>query len=114
MKKAISFLSTLALAAVLLVGCGANEAGVTDGTYTATTDGLKGPIAVEVTVASGKISDVVILENQETETIFASIEEYLIPEIIENNSADIDTLAGATTSSAAVLEAVKMALETAK
>ncbi|HAX71946.1 MAG TPA: FMN-binding protein [Firmicutes bacterium] len=110
MKKV---LSTVALAAVLLVGC-SSSAKYTDGTYTGNAEGLKGPIDVEVTIKDGSISDVVILENQETETIFASIEEYLIPDIIKANSADIDTLAGATTSSAAVLDAVNVALDSAK
>lgn len=112
MKKGL--LSTLALSAVLLAGCKGNEAGYTDGTYTGESAGLKGPINVEVVINDGKISDVVILDNNETETIFESIKEYLIPDIIANNSAEVETVSGATTSSAAVIEAVKTALESAK
>lgn len=112
MKK--SFLSAMALTAILLVGCGSNETGYTDGTYTGESAGLKGQINVEVIIKDGKISDVVILDNNETETIFESIKEYLIPDIIANNSAEVETVSGATTSSAAVIEAVKTALESAK
>lgn len=79
-----------------------------------TRDGLKGPIEVEVKVADGKLSDIVILDNKETETIFESIKEYLIPDMIEKNTSEVETVSGATTSSKAVIKAVGNALEEAK
>ena len=113
MKRFGITLATVALGATLLVGCGGSSE-YTDGTFTGTSEGLKGEITVEVTIKDGAIETINIPENKETETIFASIEEYLIPEIIEANSADVDTLAGATTSSTGVIEAVQAALDQAQ
>lgn len=101
------------LAATLLVGCGGSDK-FKDGTYKGKSDGLKGPIEVEVKVADGKLSDIVILDNKETETIFESIKEYLVPDMIKKNTSEVETVSGATTSSKAVIKAVGNALEEAK
>ena len=114
MKKLAVLLATVTLGTTLLVGCGSSKASYKDGTYTGVSAGLKGDITVEVTIEGGEIKDVVIPENNETETIFASIREYLVPDIIKANSADVETVSGATTSSKGVLEAVEKALEQAK
>lgn len=115
MKKMSTLLSMVVLSMILLAGCGSKTSeGLKDGSYIGESAGLKGLIQVEVEVKDGKIADVIILDNNETETIFESIEEYLIPDIIKNNSADVETVSGATTSSAAVLEAVKSALKQAE
>lgn len=113
MKRLVLALSTVALAATLLVGCGGSDK-YNDGTYTGKSEGLKGEITVEVTVSGGKIESIEIPENKETETIFASIREYLVPDVIEANSTDVETVSGATTSSEGVLEAIDNALEQAK
>lgn len=113
MKRLALGLTAVALSATLLVGCGGSNS-YTDGTYTGKSEGLKGEITVELTVKGGKIESINIPENKETETIFASIREYLVPEVIEANSTDVDTISGATTSSEGVLEAIDNALEQAK
>lgn len=85
-----------------------------DGTYEGTGKGYHGEIKAEVTVSEGKISDVEILEQSETETIYESAEEPVIKSIIESNSYNVDTVSGATKSSRGIMAAVKDALEKAK
>ena len=112
MKKIALLLATVILTTGALIGCGSDK--FKDGTYTGESAGLKGPIKVEAKIDGGKLSEIEILENKETETIFESIKEYLIPDMIEKGTADVDTVSGATTSSKAVIEAVQSALESAK
>lgn len=85
-----------------------------DGTYEGAGKGYHGEIKAEVTVSEGKISDVEILEQSETETIYESAEEPVIKSIIESNSYNVDTVSGATKSSRGIMAAVKDALEKAK
>lgn len=113
MKRLALALTTVVLGATLLVGCGGSDK-YNDGAYTGKSEGLKGEITVEVIVSGGKIESIEIPENKETETIFASIREYLVPDVIKANSTDVETVSGATTSSEGVLEAIDNALEKAK
>ena len=69
-------------------------AGYKDGTYTGEADGFGGTVAVEVTVKDGKI-------------------EAVIPKIIEAQSAEVDTISGATFSSTGIKNAAEQALEQA-
>ena len=58
----------------------------------------------------GSITAITVTESSETEAIFASVERDLIPEIIRTQSLEVDTLAGATISCQAVLDAVAAAI----
>ena len=71
-------------------------AGYKDGTYTGEADGFGGTVAVEVTVKDGKIEAVEV-----------------IPKIIEAQSAEVDTISGATFSSTGIKNAAEQALEQA-
>lgn len=82
----------------------------TDGTYETTVDGAQGPLSVEVTITDGDISDVVILEHEETEDLADPALEDVPATIIESNSTDVDTVSGATVTSEAITEAVDTAL----
>ena len=90
-----------------------NIADVPDGVYEGTAPGFIGPIVVSVEVAGGEIVNIEVLEQEETPTYF--VEAYpLIPErIMEEQSLDVDTQTGATSSANGIVAAVENALLTA-
>lgn len=94
------------------LGLGAKVRAATynDGTYEATVDAAHGPLSVEVTVADGVISDVVVTEHSETEGLTDPAVTDLPTEIVESNSTDVDVVSGATLTSKAVKSAVDEAL----
>ena len=77
-------------------------------------DGFGGEIKVKVTMDGDKIAAVEILENSETAGISDTALEEIPKAIVEANSADVDTVTGATFSSEGIIEAVKDALSKAK
>ena len=79
-------------------------AGYKDGTYTGEADGFGGTVAVEVTVKDGKIEAVEVTSAEK---------EDIIPKIIEAQSAEVDTISGATFSSTGIKNAAEQALEQA-
>lgn len=83
---------------------------VADGKYTGTATGFKSDITVEVTVASGKITDVKIVDQGETPDRFTKAEELVPGEIIAKQSVQVDAASGATMSSDAIMQAVLNAL----
>lgn len=87
--------------------------GLTDGTYTGHGTGFGGDITVEVTVAGGKITSCKIksAENETPEYLDAA--KILVDKVTEEQSADVDTVSGATLSSNGILEAVRDCLEQA-
>lgn len=94
----------------------AAEAGVsggnyTDGTYQGTATGFGGDITVEVTIADGKIADVEILSADKEDSAYLTMAKDIIPEIIDAQSADVDTISGATFSSTGIKNATAQALE---
>lgn len=94
------------------LGLGAKVRAATynDGTYEATVDAAHGPLSVEVTVADGVISDVVVTEHSETEGLTDPAVTDLPAEMVETNSTDVDVVSGATLTSNAVKSAVDEAL----
>ena len=85
-----------------------------DGTYSGESKGNNGTVKVEVIVKDGFIDAINVTEHHDTSTIFASIQNELIPSIIYNQETEsVDAVSGASNSSAAVLEAVTNALSTA-
>lgn len=85
-----------------------------EGVYSAVKKGNNGDVKIEVTVKEGLIQEIKSIENSETGPIFKSVEEKLIPQIIYNQSVELDVVSGASYSSKAVLEAVKEIIEKAK
>ena len=67
-----------------------------DGTYDGEADGFGGTIAVEVTVEGGQITDLAITSADGEDSAYLSNAEAIIPKIIEAQSADVDTISGAT------------------
>ncbi|MFW0861552.1 MAG: FMN-binding protein [Dethiobacter sp.] len=81
-------------------------AGVADGTYSGTASGFKGEIALEVTVAGGKITAINVTAQQETADRWADAKK-VIEEIIAKQTVQVDTVSGATISSDAIIKAVQ-------
>lgn len=83
--------------------------GVPDGKYTGTAEGFKSTIKVEVTVAGGKITEIKVLEQNETPDRFEKATK-VIGEIIAKQSVQVDAASGATMSSDGIIQAVVNAL----
>lgn len=85
-----------------------------DGTYDGEADGFGGIIAVEVTVEGGQITDLAITSADGEDSAYLSNSEAIIPKIIEAQSADVDTISGATFSSTGIRNAAQEAIEKAE
>ena len=90
-----------------------NGAGYKDGTYTGEADGFGGTVAVEVTVKEGKIEAVEVTSAEKEDGAYLAMAEDIIPKIIEAQSAEVDTISGATFSSTGIKNAAEKALEQA-
>lgn len=89
------------------------ENGYQDGTYRGEADGFGGAIQVEVKVTSGKISGVEIISAEKEDGAYLNMAKDIIPEIIEAQTFEVDTISGATFSSTGIKNAVQEALERA-
>jgi fumarate reductase flavoprotein subunit len=84
-----------------------------DGEYEATVDGQAGPMTVKVVIAGGVIAEVVVVSNNETPSIAKAALESIPAAIVNNNSATVDAVAGATMTSERIMNAVALCLEQA-
>lgn len=122
MKKTKLFTVICVLLAVVLLaaGCGGSTSPAStsvykDGTYEGTSDkGIQPGLKVSVTIKDDKITDVTVVENHETEGIGSRAVAELPGKIVEAQSTEVETISGASLSSAAIKEAVNLALEHAK
>lgn len=88
-----------------------NPGGVAkDGTYTAEAYGRNGYLTVETVISGGKITSVTVTEHTETAGIADGALKHIPTRIVENNSINVDTVAGATLTSNAIIEAVKASI----
>ena len=85
----------------------------TNGVWNGTAQGFGGDIQVEVTVEGGSITDISIVSAEKEDGAYLSMAEDIIPKIIDAQSADVDTISGATFSSTGIKNAVTQALEEA-
>ena len=128
MKKAMLYLTSF-LMICSMAGCStpkkdepAAATGMKAGTYTATSQGMNDAVEVTVEVSEDAIVSVKVTKDSETPGIGGVLKNaagteldeggkaptVLIPEeIVANQSLDVDTVAGATITSAAVINAVK-------
>ena len=105
----------IVVAAAALLVAGAAQAAYKDGSYTGEGQGRASKIQVQVDVKGGKIADVKVLKQGETEMIFGAAQDEMLPKIIEKNGVDgVDNAAGATLSSEGIRAAVKDALSKAQ
>lgn len=101
MKKIL----TLALAACMLLGAAASAE-----TYTASAKGLNGDVTVSVSVEDGAVTTIDVTESAETAGLGDVAMEKIIEKIIAGQTLAVDSIAGATFSSKAVLTAVEACL----
>ena len=91
-------------------GCSTNYK---DGTYTGEADGFGGTIQVEVKIEKSKIVEINVISAEKEDGAYLSMAKDIIPKIIDAQSADIDTISGATFSSTGIKNASEQALEKA-
>ena len=93
----------------------ASDAAYTDGEYTASGKGIGGEVPVTVTIKNGKISEVTVGDNSETQGIGSKAIEQLPAKIVEAGGTEgVDAVSGATVTSKAIFTAVDEALAQAK
>jgi len=113
MKKLVGML----LALVLLTGvlpCGAMaEAIYTPGTYESSAQGMRGEVVVTMTFDANSITAVTAVGVNETPDIGTKALEQLPDAILNAQSVEVDAIAGATITSAAILTAAKSCVEQA-
>lgn len=85
-----------------------------DGTYEGEAEGFGGMITVQVTVENGQMTDLSILSADGEDSAYLSNAKDIIPKILEAQSADVDTISGATFSSTGIKNATAEALEKAE
>lgn len=81
-----------------------------DGVYTGSAQGYGGTTTVRVTVSGGKITDITVLSENDTDQFFSKAKDPIIKAIIAGQNPDVDTVSGATYSSNGIINAVKNAL----
>lgn len=84
-----------------------------DGTYTGEADGFGGTIQVEVKIEKSKIAEINVISAEKEDGAYLSMAKDIISKIIDAQSADIDTISGATFSSTGIKNASEQALEKA-
>ncbi len=117
MRKLLIILSIMILSLGSLAGCTTTEKEeqtsgtypVEDGTYQGIGAGFEGDIVVDVTIESGEITNVVVVEHKESKP--QGVEQY--PALIIENGIDADVVAGVTVSSEGIKAAVLNAIDVA-
>lgn len=84
-----------------------------DGTYTGEADGFGGTIQVEVKIEKNQIAEINVVSAEKEDGAYLSMAKDIIPKIIDAQSADVDTISGATFSSTGIKNASEQALEKA-
>lgn len=100
-------ISLLAAAAVMTGSVAMAE------TYSATGNGYHGEMTVNVTIEDGKITDVELGDNHETNVVIDRAFPVIRERILEANTADVDSVTAATFSSYAIKTAVADAMQQA-
>ena len=103
----IKLISLLAAAAVMTGSVAMAE------TYSATGNGYHGEMTVNVTIEDGKITDVELGDNHETNVVIDRAFPVIRERILEANTADVDSVTAATFSSYAIKTAVADAMKQA-
>ena len=90
-----------------------SDMNLADGTYEGTGKGFGGEIKVEVQVKDGKVANIEILEHGETPNLSDPAIEGIPKAIVEEQSIEVDSVSGATSSSKGIKNAVMDALSKA-
>lgn len=110
--------ATAAAGTTAAAAAGATSTGLANGTYTGTTIETKwGPVQVQVTIAGGKLTDVVALQTPNDRQKSVSINAAAVPtlrtEALTAQSASIHTVSGATYTSDGYKQSLQSALDQA-
>ena len=84
-----------------------------DGSYTASAHGFGGDVTVTVTIQGGYIADITVDDASGEDAAYFSMAEGILEDILAAQSAEVDTVSGATFSSMGLTNAVAAALEEA-
>ena len=84
-----------------------------NGTFSGSGEGFEGTITVNVTIENDKITNISVVSASDDEPYWSE-GKGIISRIISAQSANVDTVSGATFSSGGILDAVKAALSSAK
>ncbi|MDD7363270.1 MAG: FMN-binding protein [Peptoniphilus sp.] len=85
-----------------------------DGIYVSQGRGMQGDISIEMRVRDGYIDSVRVTEHEENVGVVEDAFEQLQDKVIRKQSADVDTVSGATEASYGFLEAVKNCIREAE
>lgn len=85
------------------------EAGLIDGTYSATGTGYNGPVEVIVVIEDGQITQITLGENNE-DGPYLDQAVALFDDVLEQQTYKVDSVSGATVSSVALKSAIKKAI----
>lgn len=83
------------------------------GSYTASAQGFGGDITVTVTIQGGYMTDITVDDASGEDAAYFSMAEDILDDIMAAQSAEVDTVSGATFSSTGLKNAVAAALEEA-
>lgn len=92
----------------------ANKADYTDGVYTGSANGFGGVIEVEAEIKDGVIETLTIVSAEHEDKAYLDAARKVIDDIVEQQTADVDTVSGATFSSSGIRDAAAQALEKAE
>ncbi len=81
-----------------------------NGVYEGIGQGFGGDIKVQVTVENNRIKEIVILSAEKETPEYLNAAKKLLKDVVAAQSADVDSVSGATLSSNGILEGVKEAL----
>lgn len=84
-----------------------------DGVFTGTAQGYGGPVTTQVTVKDGYIDDVQVVDAPNEDGPYLEQAVKLIDDMIAKQTPNVDTVSGATFSSAGIINGAVQALETA-
>lgn len=84
-----------------------------DGEWEGQAQGFGGEISLRVKVEKGEITDISIVSAEKEDEAYLSMAETMIPAMMKAQSADVDTVTGATFSSTGIRDAVAQALKKA-
>lgn len=85
-----------------------------DGEWEGEAQGFGGSVSVKATVEDGKICRIEIMSAEKEDKTYLSMAEAMLPAMLEAQSADVDTISGATFSSEGIKHAAAQALKKAE
>ena len=104
----------LVLMVLTVFACGTSRSPWADGSYSGEGKGIHGAVKLAVEIRKGKIEQITILEEHETEGVSDLALEEIPRAVIEKQSVQVDGIAGASVTTGAILDAVRDALQKAE